>query len=120
MRYTLGDLVYPTDLLRPIPCRVARADACRVPGRSMQILWLEPLDGPWPPGTLLVRMDDAVRLLAQAAGRPVAVPVTSRAAVRMQQQPGTRDRTPAVARRRARSAPLRVLRAPGRPATPLQ
>ncbi|GEM_PF-3678155 len=120
MRYTLGDLVFPTDLLRPIPCRVARADACRVPGRRMQILWLEPLEGPWPAGTLLVRMDESVRLLAQAAGRLPAVPVTPQAGDRRPPRRESRRSAAAGARRRAAGVPLRIRCAPGPPATPLQ
>lgn len=120
MRYTLGDLVYPADLLRPIPCRVARVDACHVPGREMQILWLEPLEGPWTAGTLLVRTDDCVHLLGQVTGRAPAVPFTASAAARIPRPRGSRSNTRTAARRRAAGGPPRIPCRPAPPATPLQ
>ena len=59
--YRLGDYVYPSDLPRRFLCRVAAAEDFDVPAGTSQILRLEPLEGPWPQGTLLVRLDKAVR-----------------------------------------------------------
>jgi hypothetical protein len=59
--YRLGDYVYPSDLPRRFLCRVAAAEDFDVPAGTSQILRLEPLEGPWPHGTLLVRLDKAVR-----------------------------------------------------------
>ena len=59
--YRLGDYVYPSDLPRRFLCRVAAAENFNVPAGTSQILRLEPLEGPWPRGTLLVRLDKAVR-----------------------------------------------------------
>lgn len=59
--YRLGDYVYPSDLPRRFLCRVAAAEDFAVPAGTSQILRLEPLEGPWPQGTLLVRLDKAVR-----------------------------------------------------------
>jgi hypothetical protein len=59
--YRLGDYVYPSDLPRRFLCRVAAAENFVVPAGTSQILRLEPLEGPWPQGTLLVRLDKAVR-----------------------------------------------------------
>ena len=59
--YRLGDYVYPSDLPRRFLCRVAAAEDFDVSAGTSQILRLEPLEGPWPQGTLLVRLDKAVR-----------------------------------------------------------
>jgi hypothetical protein len=59
--YRLGDYVYPSDLPRRFLCRVAAAEDFDVPAGTSQILRLEPLEGPWPQGTLLVRLDKAVK-----------------------------------------------------------
>ena len=59
--YRLGDYVYPSDLPRRFLCRVAGAENFNVPAGTSQILRLEPLEGPWPQGTLLVRLDKAVK-----------------------------------------------------------
>ena len=61
MMYRHGDYVYPADLPRRFVCRVTAAQSFDV-GRSIsQILKLEPLTGPWPAGTQLVRLDAQVR-----------------------------------------------------------
>jgi len=60
MIYQPGDYVYPVDLPRAHLCRVRRAETLNVRNGSSQILRLEPLGGPWPPGTELVRLDDSV------------------------------------------------------------
>lgn len=60
MLYQAGDYVYPTDLTRPTLCRVAEAERLGTDCGSAQILKLEPLEGPWPDGTLLIRLDASV------------------------------------------------------------
>jgi len=60
MIYQSGDYVYPADLPRPLLCRVDRAETVSVRDGRSQILRLEPLEGPWPQGTVLVRLDDCV------------------------------------------------------------
>lgn len=60
MLYQTGDYVYPADLPRPHLCRVAQAETLRFRGGRAQMLKLEPLEGPWPPGTNLVRLDEYV------------------------------------------------------------
>ena len=57
--YALGDYVVPTDLPREFLCRVSEAHA--VDGTALQVLELQPFDGPWPRGTRLVRGSDWVR-----------------------------------------------------------
>jgi len=61
MTYQEGDIVYPADLPRRFPCRVVQAERLSMENGSMQILRLEPLAGPWPDGTVLVRLCEAVR-----------------------------------------------------------
>jgi len=60
MVYEPGDHVYPTDLPHRFLCRVEQTESFRVDDRLTQILDLEPLEGPWPRGTHLIRLDDAV------------------------------------------------------------
>src|SRR5262245_32378525 len=61
MNYRTGDCVYPADLPRRFLCRVTEAQSFAMGGEHFQILKLEPLEGPWRPGTMLVREDGAVR-----------------------------------------------------------
>lgn len=61
MTYHPGDCVYPADLPRRFLCRVAQAERVRIHAGSFQILTLEPLEGPWRPGTVLVREEGTVR-----------------------------------------------------------
>ena len=61
MTYHSGDCVYPADLPRRYLCRVAVAERIELQPGAFQMLTLEPLEGPWGPGTLLVRDDSAVR-----------------------------------------------------------
>ena len=61
MMYRHGDYVYPADLPRRFVCRVAAAQSFDVGRGTSQILKLEPLTGPWPAGTQLVRLDAQVR-----------------------------------------------------------
>lgn len=58
--YDAGDYVYPTDLPRRHLCRVTVAEEFNADGRTSQILKLEPMIGPWPPGTCLIRLNSAV------------------------------------------------------------
>src|SRR5437660_9439309 len=60
MLYQPGDYVYPADLPRPIVCRVEDVESLRVGREVSQVLKLEPLEGPWPAGSLLIRLDAAV------------------------------------------------------------
>jgi hypothetical protein len=60
MRYCSGDYVYPADLPRRLLCRVAKAESLAVRSGTAQVLKLEPLEGPWPEGTALVRLDHFV------------------------------------------------------------
>ncbi|HJQ84184.1 MAG TPA: hypothetical protein VKA21_08915 [Candidatus Binatia bacterium] len=60
MTYRAGDYVYPTDLPRRFLCRVMQAETLAVGRESCQILKLEPLEGPWPSGTNLIRLDPVV------------------------------------------------------------
>jgi hypothetical protein len=57
IRYAVGDLVVPVDLPRTFVCSVTRT----IGARDEQLLELTPLDGPWPAGTRLVRLDEMVR-----------------------------------------------------------
>jgi hypothetical protein len=60
MIYQPGDYVYPLDLPRAYLCRVRRAESLGVRAGRSQMLRLQPLEGPWAPGTELVRLDDGV------------------------------------------------------------
>jgi len=60
MFYEAGDHVYPSDLPRLFLCRVEEVESFRVWDRLSQILELAPLEGPWPAGTHLIRLDGAV------------------------------------------------------------
>jgi hypothetical protein len=60
MLYQPGDYVCPADLPRPIVCRVRDVESLSVGRDVSQVLKLEPLDGPWPAGTVLIRLDAAV------------------------------------------------------------
>jgi hypothetical protein len=69
MMYELGDYVYPTDLPRRFLCQVVGAESFHVSSGQAQILKLEPLEGPWPAGTCLIRVDRAV------TPAPIRVPI---------------------------------------------
>ena len=60
MIYQPGDYVCPSDLPRRFPCRVERAESMRMPDGFAQVLHLVPLAGPWPQGTVLIRLCKAV------------------------------------------------------------
>jgi hypothetical protein len=94
MIYQSGDYVYPADLPRPVLCRVSKAENVHVRNGLSQILRLEPLEGPWPTGTTLVRLDEYVlpaqprqlwqgsliRLAVPPRGRPTRAPRPHRTA----------------------------------------
>jgi len=65
-RYEVGAFVIPVDLPRLFVCYVTNAHP--IGEDDDQLLELQPLDGPWPIGTLLIRMDHMVR-----AASPVEV-----------------------------------------------
>ena len=56
MRYEPGDYVCPTDLPRRFLCQVVGAESFECGSGRAQVLKLEPLQGPWPAGTCLIRM----------------------------------------------------------------
>ena len=60
MTYHTGDYVYPADLPRRLLCRVRNIESLPVRSCPSQILKLEPLEGPWPAGTELIRLDEWV------------------------------------------------------------
>ena len=60
MTYRTGDYVFPTDLPRRFLCRVEKAETFSVGDERSQILRLTPLEGPWPSGTALIRLDPSV------------------------------------------------------------
>ena len=64
MTYRPGDYVYPADMPKRVLCRVARTEDAKTPSGELQILTLEPLEGPWRTlaGTAdVVRVGDDVR-----------------------------------------------------------
>jgi len=60
MLYQPGDYVCPSDLPRRFLCRVEQVESINLGNGLSQILQLEPLGGPWPAGTSLIRLDGAV------------------------------------------------------------
>jgi len=58
--YDRGDHVFVTDLPRPFLCRVVEAETFKVDSGRSQMLKLAPLEGPWPPETMLIRLDHCV------------------------------------------------------------
>jgi hypothetical protein len=58
--FQAGDHVYPLDLPKRYLCRVVSTEEWKVHGKACQVLKLQPLEGPWPKGTLLVRADKNV------------------------------------------------------------
>src|SRR5438093_11715615 len=100
MLYQPGDYVCPADLPRPIICRVEDVESLRVGREVSQVLKLEPLEGPWPAGTLLIRLDaTVVPVPARTLWRGRALP------------PPPRQRRPRAPPRRPR--PRAPPRAPG-------
>lgn len=60
MTYRLGDYACPADLPKRFVCRVTGVERFDVGSEACQILKLEPLEGPWPDGTALIRLSDHV------------------------------------------------------------
>ena len=60
MHYRAGDYVCPTDLPRRFVCKITQAERIDVGTTDSQILKLRPLEGPWPPRTVLIRLDTGV------------------------------------------------------------
>ena len=60
MVYRTGDYVCPADLPRRFVCRITQAERIDVGASDSQILKLRPLEGPWPPRTVLIRLDSGV------------------------------------------------------------
>jgi hypothetical protein len=77
MDYRIGDYVFPTDLPRRVVCRVDQAECTRVPSGSAQVLRLAPLAGPWPHGTVLVRLSAAVMRVSASDLWQVSPPIAS-------------------------------------------
>jgi hypothetical protein len=59
--YRPGDHVYLADTREPVLCRVTEVEIIGAAAARCEILKLRPLDGPLPPGTVLVRPGRAVR-----------------------------------------------------------
>jgi hypothetical protein len=77
MNYRAGDYVFPTDLPRRFVCRVDQAESTLVPDGSTQVLRLVPLTGPWPQGTVLIRLCEAVMPVPQRELAQMMPPVRS-------------------------------------------
>ncbi len=60
MVYRTGDYVCPADLPRRFVCKITQAERIDVGSSDSQILKLRPLEGPWPPRTVLIRLDSGV------------------------------------------------------------
>ncbi len=60
MVYRPGDYVCPADLPRRFVCKITQAERIDVGSSDSQILKLRPLEGPWPPRTVLIRLDSGV------------------------------------------------------------
>src|SRR5207245_11679095 len=60
LRYPAGDEGCPPDLPRRFLSRVEQVESCKLRDGLTQILKLEPLEGPWPAGTRLIRLDGGV------------------------------------------------------------
>ncbi len=59
--YNPGDYVFLADLPQPYLCRVTDAETFPVGVGQSQMLRLAPLEGPWPAGTMLIRLDQYVK-----------------------------------------------------------
>ncbi len=94
MVYKAGDYVYPTHLPRRVLCRVGQAETLSTSSGSVQVLRLEPLEGPWPRDTALIRLGENVI--------PVDPGELWRSALAMQSvQSATQDHRPAAQRHAA-------------------
>ena len=86
MLYQPGDYVCPSDLPRRFLCRVEQVESITVADGCSQILKLAPLEGPWPAGTCLIRLDSTVTPASTRAlwsrRRHVRPPAAARPCVR--------------------------------------
>jgi hypothetical protein len=55
--YRPGDYAYLADLPAPLLCRVHEVEAMPLTQGRCQRLHLVPLAGPWPAGTILIRLE---------------------------------------------------------------
>lgn len=74
MHFQPGDYVYPTDIRRRVLCRVEQTETLPLPSGSIQFLRLVPLAGPWPQGTVLLRLCHAVAPASRELSAPVRDP----------------------------------------------
>lgn len=88
-QYEVGDFVIPVDLPRIFVCYVT--NAYPIGQEDDQLLELQPLDGPWPIGTLLIRMDHMVRMAS-----PVEVALAQSVSRHRSGEDRRRDRLPRV------------------------
>ena len=72
--YLPGDYAYLADLPTPLLCRVHDAETMPVTQGRCQLLRLVPLAGPWPAGTILIRLDHCVRPVDARNHRPAGTP----------------------------------------------
>ena len=87
--YLPGDYAYLADLPTPLLCRVHEAETMPLAQGRCQLLRLVPLAGPWPAGTILIRLDHCVR--------PVEVRDRSRAGASRAESRATSHRQPHTA-----------------------
>jgi hypothetical protein len=91
--HVIGDYVVPADLPRRFVCRVTAAHA--VGDTGLQMLELEPIAGPWPPGTRLIRGGESVHRASgpevRAACEPEPLPIRRRILAR-RRRPAREDR----------------------------
>lgn len=80
MLYEAGDIVIPLNVATRPSCRVCDVRPTAPTGPGRQVLELEPLEGFWPAGTRLLRLDTGVepvaarqRLSSAAERRPGVV-----------------------------------------------
>ena len=72
--YLPGDYAYLADLPTPLLCRVHEAETMPLAQGRCQLLRLVPLAGPWPAGTILIRLDHCVRPVDVRNHRPAGTP----------------------------------------------
>ncbi|TMB10322.1 MAG: hypothetical protein E6J71_26910 [Deltaproteobacteria bacterium] len=72
--YLPGDYAYLADLPTPLLCRVHEAETMPLAQGRCQLLRLVPLAGPWPAGTILIRLDHCVRPVGVRNHRPAGTP----------------------------------------------
>src|SRR2546422_11697837 len=72
--YLPGDYAYLADLPTPLLCRVHEAETMPLAQGRCQLLRLVPLAGPWPAGTILIRLDHCVRPVGVRHPPPAGTP----------------------------------------------